>query len=60
MIVPNDNYVFFEKCVEDIIKEMYHRKHKDNYVYSCSEVIMKCAALADESSVYYWCHKNNI
>ncbi|GAB68567.1 deoxyhypusine synthase [Plasmodium cynomolgi strain B] len=76
LIVPNDNYCKFEDWLQPLLNKMLHEQNRKNeelflknsdedesdmFYLSPSEFINKLGEeINDESSLIYWCHKNDI
>jgi len=61
LIVPNDNYVLFEKWIMPIFDKMLEEQRKDGTIWTPSRVIDRLGKeINNEESVYYWAHKNQI
>ena len=57
ILVPSENYVWFEKKIQPILEEMY----KEKKVWKPVEITKRLGEkLSDKNSFLYWCAKNNI
>jgi deoxyhypusine synthase len=61
-LVPNNNYVQFEKWIMPILDQLVdEQKTRDPPVWTPSAIINRLGKeVNDERSVYYWCWKNDI
>lgn len=61
LLVPNDNYVDFEKWVMPCFDRMLERQKETGEVWTPSTMIDWLGKeINNEDSIYYWCHKNSI
>mmetsp|Transcript_24414 Transcript_24414/g.76559 ORF Transcript_24414/g.76559 Transcript_24414/m.76559 type:complete len:334 (-) Transcript_24414:358-1359(-) len=61
LLVPNNNYCLFEDWMNPILHAMMDEQENDGVVWTPSKMIARLGKeINDESSVYYWCWKNNI
>lgn len=61
LIVPNSNYCLFEKWLMPILAKMHKEQEEQHMDWTPSKVIHRLGKeINDESSLYYWCYKNNI
>jgi len=61
LLVPNDNYCYFEDWFTPILDKMHDEQEKDGIVWSPSKMIHRLGKEIDnETSVCYWAYKNNI
>lgn len=61
LLVPNDNYVLFEKWIMPIFESMYQEQVESKKVWSPSSLIERLGKeINNEDSIYYWCYKNQI
>ncbi|KAL0230226.1 hypothetical protein PCE1_003788 [Barthelona sp. PCE] len=61
MIVPNENYCKFQDWLEPIMDEMLEKQKNEGVWWTPSKMIkLMGERIDDESSVLYWCAKNNI
>lgn len=59
--VPNENYVKFEDFLSPILDKCLEEQNNTGAILTASKLIHKLGeAINDESSLYYWCYKNNI
>ena len=59
--IPNDRYVFFEQFFQPVLKEFLERQGKGGMSPTPSKIIDYMGSIInDESSVYYWAHRNGI
>ena len=57
ILVPSENYVWFEKKIQPMLKKMYSEKK----IWKPFEITKRMGEmLADKNSFLYWCSKNNI
>lgn len=61
IFVPNDRYIEFEKFFQPVLKELLEKQKKDGEIISPSEIIdILGEKVNNNSSIYYWTHKNKI
>ncbi|KAI7869514.1 deoxyhypusine synthase [Spinellus fusiger] len=61
LLVPNNNYCKFEDWVVPILDAMLEEQKTKNKIWTPSTMIYRLGQeINDESSIYYWCAKNNI
>ncbi|EIW71106.1 hypothetical protein TREMEDRAFT_67569 [Tremella mesenterica DSM 1558] len=61
LLVPNSNYCAFEDWVVPLLDTMLKEQEEEGVRWSPSKVINRLGKeINDESSVYYWCWKNDI
>lgn len=61
LLVPNLNYCSFEEWVMPVLDKMHDEQDKEKKIWSPSAIIQRFGeVINDESSVWYWCAKNNI
>ena len=61
MVVPNDNYRFFETWLLELFDQMLVEQNENNVNWTPSKMINRMGEqINNEESVYYWAHKNNI
>lgn len=61
LIVPNDNYCKFEDWCTPILEKLFQEQEKDGVNWTPSKIIDRLGAeIANEDSVLYWAHKNDI
>eukprot|EP01097_Dermamoeba_algensis_P006323 TRINITY_DN3956_c0_g1_i1.p1 TRINITY_DN3956_c0_g1~~TRINITY_DN3956_c0_g1_i1.p1 ORF type:complete len:370 (-),score=92.83 TRINITY_DN3956_c0_g1_i1:297-1406(-) len=61
LVVPNDNYVLFEKWLVPILDKMLEEQKKENKIWSPSTIINRLGKeINHPDSIYYWCYKNDI
>ena len=61
LLIPNNNYVLFEKWLDPILDQLLEEQIKDKVVWSPSTIIDRLGKeINHEESVYYWAHKNEI
>jgi len=57
ILVPSDRYIWFEKKIQPLLKEIYSEKK----IWGPSEITKRMGQkLKDENSFLYWCAKNDI
>jgi deoxyhypusine synthase len=57
ILVPSDRYIWFEKKIQPILKEMYSEKK----IWAPVDITRRMGEkLKDENSFLYWCAKNDI
>ena len=61
LLVPNDNYCMFEDWLVPILDQMLLEQQQQGIVWSPQKMIHRLGKeINNESSIYYWCYKNNI
>ncbi|KAK9886777.1 hypothetical protein WA026_018430 [Henosepilachna vigintioctopunctata] len=61
LLVPNDNYCYFENWIMPILDELLRKQLEEGIVWSPSKVIFELGMkINDQSSIYYWAARNNI
>ena len=61
ILAPNENYCRFETWIEPILDQMLKEQIEQGVVWTPSKFIHRLGKeINDESSIYYWCYKNNI
>lgn len=61
LLVPNDNYVQFEKWLTPILDAMVTEQKETDQVWTPSRMIDRLGKeINDESSICYWAHRNSI
>lgn len=61
LIVPNKNYCAFEDWVQPLLDQALHQQNEKNIRWTPSKLIDYLGSqIHDESSLYYWCHRNRI
>ncbi|KAL3313892.1 hypothetical protein Ciccas_007500 [Cichlidogyrus casuarinus] len=61
LLVPNDNYVEFEKWIHPILDQLLKEQIENKVSWTPSKVIDRLGEeINNPDSVYYWCHKNKI
>ncbi|KAI9032588.1 deoxyhypusine synthase [Phycomyces nitens] len=61
LLVPNNNYCKFEDWVLPILDQMLDEQKTKGTIWTPSSMIKKLGQeIKDESSIYYWCAKNDI
>lgn len=61
LLVPNQNYVDFEEWLQPLLDEMLVMQNEDGINWTPSRMIRFLGEkINDESSLYYWCYKNDI
>ncbi len=61
IFVPNSRYCAFEDFIMPILEKFYERQKKTGEVVTPSELIHELGKeINNESSIYYWCYKNEI
>ncbi|KAI9227210.1 MAG: DHS-like NAD/FAD-binding domain-containing protein [Piptocephalis tieghemiana] len=61
LLVPNDNYCKFEDWVVPVLDQLLKEQKEQGTIWSPSTVIDRLGQeINDPSSIYYWCHKNDI
>lgn len=69
IFVPADRYLYLERFLQDLFKEIYKIQKKEDKIFSGHEVIRKISELIEihkltkdkkDESFLYWCYKNNI
>uniref|UniRef100_A0A7R9YFK2 deoxyhypusine synthase n=1 Tax=Pinguiococcus pyrenoidosus TaxID=172671 RepID=A0A7R9YFK2_9STRA len=60
LLVPNHNYCLFENWMNPLLHQMLDEQ-EEGTIWTPSKMIHRLGQeINDESSVYYWCYKNNI
>lgn len=60
LLVPNDNYCKFEEWINPIFNQMLAEQN-EGFNWTPSKMIHRLGKeINNESSIYYWCYKNNI
>lgn len=61
IFIPNDRYLHFERFMMPFFSRMHENYTKQGKVLTTKELCYELGvAINDESSIYYWCAKNNI
>lgn len=62
LVIPNENYVIFEKWLNSVVKDLTTGYSPANpYITTPSKFINHLGRIInDETSILYWCYKNNI
>ncbi|EJU03766.1 Deoxyhypusine synthase [Dacryopinax primogenitus] len=61
LLVPNDNYCRFQEWIDPLLTRMLEEQKELGTLWSPSSVIARLGKeINDESSVLYWCWKNDI
>ncbi|KAJ2962307.1 hypothetical protein NQZ79_g2544 [Umbelopsis isabellina] len=61
LLVPNNNYCKFEDWLIPILDQMLIEQKEQGIVWTPSKMIHRLGLeINDESSIYYWCAKNDI
>lgn len=61
LLIPNNNYCAFEDWINPILDSMLEEQNKKGTIWTPSKMIHRFGKeINDESSVCYWCYKNNI
>lgn len=61
LLVPNNNYCKFEDWITPILDKMLEEQKTKNVIWTPSSMIRRLGEeINDESSIYYWCAKNDI
>jgi deoxyhypusine synthase len=61
LLVPNENYCFFEDWVNPILNAMTDEQVRDGTRWTPSTVIHRLGKeINNEESIYYWAYKNDI
>lgn len=61
IFVPNSRYIWFEEFFQPLLKEFWERQKETGRMLSPSDIIAEMGnRIKDESSIYYWAHKNGI
>lgn len=61
LLVPNNNYCKFEDWVIPILDKMLQEQKTEGKIWTPSAMIRRLGhEINDESSIYYWCAKNDI
>jgi deoxyhypusine synthase len=61
LVVPNDNYCKFEDWLMPILDQLLKEQKENNVIWTPSKIIKRLGKeINNESSIYYWCYKNDI
>lgn len=61
LIVPNENYCVFEDWIQPLLDNCLEKQKTESFNWTPSKLIDYLGSqVNDESSLYYWCHKNGI
>ncbi|KAI8369285.1 deoxyhypusine synthase [Radiomyces spectabilis] len=61
LLVPNNNYCKFEDWIIPILDKMLQEQKEQDKIWTPSAMIKRLGEeINDESSIYYWCAKNDI
>lgn len=61
ILVPNERYCKFEDVFIPFLERCYQKQKNDDIIWNPTTLIREMGEhLADKSSIYYWCSKNNI
>lgn len=61
IFIPNDRYVEFEKFLQPVLGHFMKKQRETGEITVPSEIVDYMGSLIkDESSIYYWAHKNKI
>lgn len=61
VFIPNDRYMAFEQFFQKVLVHFHEKQKRGGIIAVPSEIIDYMGSLVeDESSVYYWAHKNKI
>ncbi|KAF7729206.1 hypothetical protein EC973_004735 [Apophysomyces ossiformis] len=61
LLVPNNNYCKFEDWIIPILDKMLEEQKNEGKIWTPSAMIKRMGQeINDESSIYYWCAKNDI
>ncbi|BAM39767.1 deoxyhypusine synthase [Theileria orientalis strain Shintoku] len=61
LLLPNENYCAFEDWLQPILDDMHKEQVEKGKIWTPSSFIdLMGERINDESSLYYWCHKNRI
>ncbi|XP_046546831.1 deoxyhypusine synthase-like [Haliotis rubra] len=61
LLVPNENYCFFEDWVMPILDKMVAEQKEEGIIWSPSKMIARLGKeINNTDSIYYWAYKNNI
>jgi deoxyhypusine synthase len=61
IFIPNDRYLYFERFMNTFFKRMYEEFTLQGKILTTQEMCYELGKdINDESSIYYWCYKNDI
>lgn len=60
ILVPNSRYIEFEKIFQELLKELLEEQKTTGKIATPTEICKRLGELGDETSVLYWCARNNI
>lgn len=61
LLIPNQNYCIFEDWIMPILNKMLIEQDEQKISWTASRLIERLGKeIHDETSIYYWCAKNNI
>jgi deoxyhypusine synthase len=61
LFIPNDRYLLFERFMMPFLKKMHAKYTAQGKIMSTRQLCYELGvAIDDESSIYYWCAKNDI
>lgn len=61
IFIPNDRYLYFERFMNPFFDRIYKEYQLNGKIISTQEFCHELGKeINDETSIYYWCHKNNI
>lgn len=61
IFIPNDRYIAFEKFFQPVLSYFLRKQKETGKIFTPSKIIDYMGKIInDESSIYYWAHKNKI
>ena len=60
ILVPNDRYIEFEKVFTPLLHKLFTEQKETGKISTPTEICKRLGELGDETSVLYWCARNNI
>ncbi|XP_060520338.1 probable deoxyhypusine synthase [Cylas formicarius] len=61
LLVPNDNYCYFENWIMPIFDKMLREQRENGMLWTPSKIINRLGdEIQNENSIYYWANKNKI
>ena len=60
ILVPNDRYIEFEKVFPPLLHKLFTEQKETGKISTPTEICKRLGELGDETSVLYWCARNNI
>ncbi|MCA9478475.1 MAG: deoxyhypusine synthase [Nanoarchaeota archaeon] len=61
IFIPNDRYLYFERFMNTFLDRIYKEYQEQGKIISTQQFCYEIGKeVNDESSIYYWCYKNDI